>query len=319
MRPERRSQLHSPASLALLLSVVACASPSPEVVRTAIPGTRVAIAVPTGFVVAKRFPGLVSPEASASVMVSETPQPLDQVRAAMTPEALAPREAELQGSEEVTVDGRRSWLYRISASVAPEREIIRWILVTGEGDSSAVIYATAPRSLAKQLEPTLREALLSVTWDADRVLGPWDGLGFRVDEGETLELSDRLPHMVALTKGGHRGALAPDEPLFLAGSSAAEAVISDLADFARRQLQITAELADIEVLTEVSLELDGLPAHEIVASAIDKRTGTPLRIYQMLVVEGVEYFLLQGLVGASHAEAFVAEFGSIARSFRRTP
>jgi len=255
----------------------------------------------------------------ASVMVSEIPQPPDQVRAAMTRKVLAARDADLQRSEEVTVDGRQSWLYQIAAGVAPDREILRLILVTGEDGSSVVIAATAPRSRADQMGPELRDALLSVTWDADRVLGPWDGLGFHVDEGETLKLSDRLPRMVALTKGGHRGALAPDDPLFLAGSSAAASIITDLVGYARQQLQITAEFTDIKVLTESSLTLDGLPAHEIVASAIDRRSGAPARIYQMLVVEGAEYFLLQGMVGATHAEAFLAEFSSIARSFRRTP
>jgi hypothetical protein len=305
--------------LALLWWAVACASPPLDVVRTAIPGTRVAIAVPTGFDVSKQFPGLVRPEALASVMVSEISQPPDEVRAAMTPEALAAREAELQRSEEVTVDGRQGWLYYIAAGVAPDREILRWILVTGEGDSSVVIAATAPRSQANQLGPTLRDALLSVTWDADRVLGPWDGLGFHVDEGESLKLSERLPRMVALTKGGHRGALAPDEPLFLAGSSAAESEITDLVGYAHQQLQITAELVDIEVRTEAPLTLDGLPAYEIVASALDRRSNTPIRIYQVLVVEGAEYFLLQGMVGELQAEVFVEEFAAIARSFRRAP
>jgi len=306
------------ALLSLLALLVACVSPPGEVVRTEILGTRVAISVPTGFIVSKQFPGLVYPLAMASVMVSEIPRPPDQVRAAMTSEALAARGSELLDSEEVSVDGRRGWIHHVADGTTTDREVLRWILVTGENDSSAVIAATAPRSEASLLGPVLRDALLSVTWDNDRVLGPWDGLGFKVDEGETLKLSERLPRMVALTKGGHSGALTPDEPLFLAGSSAAESAITDLAGYAHQQLRITADLVDITSFAETALKLDGLPAYEIVASAIDNRSGTPLRIYQMLVVDGAEYFLLQGMVGASHAEVFVAEFVSIARSFHRT-
>jgi hypothetical protein len=304
--------------LVLMVPVVACVSPPRDVVRTEIPGTRVAIAGPTGFVISKRFPGLVNADALASVMISEIPRAPDQVRNAMTSEELAARGSELLGSEEVSVDGRQAWLYHVAAGSTTDREILRWVLVTGENDSSVVIAATAPRFEASRLGPALRDALLSATWDAGRVLGPWDGLGFQVDEGETLKLSDRLPRMVALTKGGHGGAIAPDEPLFLAGSSAAMSAITDLAGYAHQQLRITAELVDITALSETPLTLDGLPAYEIVASATDNRSQTPLRIYQMLVVDGADYFLLQGMVGASNAEVFVAEFGAIARSFRRT-
>jgi hypothetical protein len=279
----------------------------------------VVLEVPDGFSVSKQFPGLVNQEASASVMVSEIPRPPDQVRAAMTPEALAARGSELLRSEEVAVDGRPGWLHHVVSGSKPDREVLRWVLVTGANDASAVLSATAPRSQASRLEPVLRDVLLNASWDVERVLGPWDGLGFRVDEGETLKLSERLPRMVSLTTGGHRGALAPDEALFLAGSSAAESPIADLAAFARQQLIVTAELVDIAVLAETPLTLDGLPALEIVASATDSDSGTSLRIYQMLVVDGAAYYLLQGMVGAFDAAAFVPEFGSIARSFRRTP
>jgi hypothetical protein len=274
--------------------------------------------VPEGFRVAEQFPGLLGEDALSSVMVNEIPGPVEKVRAGMTERALAARGSQLLRSEPVTVAGREGLLVHVLEEVAPGAELRRWILVFGRADASVVISASTPRVFADRLGETLRDTLLSAEWDPDRVIGPYEGLGFTVAEAGTLKISDRLPSMISFTRGGHRGALAPDEPLFLAGTSVAPDAVTDLEDFARRQLRATGELRDFELLSESSLELGGLPAHELVAAATDRKSGTPLRVYQTLVVDGRRYFLLQGLVGAAGAEEFVPQFREIAHSFHRT-
>jgi hypothetical protein len=134
-----------------------------------------------------------------------------------------------------------------------------------------------------------------------------------------LKISDRLPSMISFTRGGHRGALAPNEPLLLAGSSFARLAVTDLEAFARQRLDEVAELADLGLLSEKALTLGGLPAHELVVAAEDRKTGEPLTVYQALVVDGKRFFLVQGLVGAENAEEFIPQFREIAHSFRRTP
>jgi hypothetical protein len=124
--------------------------------------------------------------------------------------------------------------------------------------------------------------------------------------------------MISFTRGGHRGALEPGEPLLLAGASFAPGAASDLEGFARRRLEDIAELAEPQVLSQQTFELDGLPAHELVVAATDRRTGRPLRVYQALVVDGERFFLVQGLVGEADAEEFLPQFREIAHSFRRT-
>jgi hypothetical protein len=304
-------------SLALLLVVGACASPAPAPDHQGIPGTRVSLVVPDGFAVADRFSGLVGEDAVSLVRVTEIPGPVEEIRAEMTGDGLAARGMELLRSEAVTVDGREGLLVHVRQTVAGA-DLRRWIVVFGAADTSVMIAASTRRAFEDRLGETLRRTLISAKWNPAEILA---GLGFVLVEAGSLKVSDRLPSMISFTRGGHRGALASDEPLFLAfaGSFFAPRAVTDLEDFARRSLDEVAELGEREVLSERSLTLGGLPAHEFVVAASDRRTGTPLQVYQALVVDGDRFFLMQGLVGAGNAEEFIPQFREIAQSFRRTP
>ncbi len=277
------------------------------------------LVVPTGFAVADRFPGLVGEDGASVIMASEIPGPVERIRAGMTAEALAARGIELLRSEAVTVDGRDGLLVHARQAAADGTELRRWIVVFGAGDGSVMLSASTPVDSEDRLGATLRRTLIDAKWNPDEIFDPYARLGFTLEETGSLKISDRLPNMISFTRGGHRGALTPDEPLLLAGASFAPGAASDLEGFARRRLDEVAELADPQFLSERTLELGGLPAHELVVAATDRRTGRSLRVYQALVVDGQRFFLVQGLVGAENAEEFIPQFRKIAHSFRRTP
>jgi hypothetical protein len=279
----------------------------------------VRLVVPDGFAVAKRFPGLVGEDARSSVMVTELPGPVEKIRAGMTTEALAARGMELLRSEEVTVDGRDGLLVHVRQMAASGTDFRRWVVVFGEADASVMLTAATPWTSDDHLGETLRRTLISAKWNPAESLDPYAGLGFTLAEAGSLEISDRLPSMISFTRRGYRGALAPGEPLFLAGSSFAPLTVTDLEGFARRRFDEIAELRDPEILSERSLTLGGLPAHELVVAVTDRKTGVSLRVYQALVVAGDRFFLMQGFVGAGNAEEFMPQFREIAHSFRHTP
>lgn len=317
--PKARERRRAAVALALLLAVGACASPPPEPEHHGIPGTRVSLVVPDGFAVAKRFPGLVGEDAVSSVMVTEIPGPVEKIRSGMTEKALAARGAQLLRSEEVTVDGRDGLLVHMGQEAASGTDFRRWIVVFGTADATVMIAASTPRAFEERLGETLRGTLIGAKWNPAEILDPYAGLGFAVVEAGSLKISHRLPSMISFTRGGTRGELAPDEPLFLAGSSFAPVAVTDLEGFARHRLDEITEFGDPEVLSERSLTLGGLPAHELVVAARDQKTGRPMRVYQAVVVDGNRFFLMQGLVGAGNAEEFIPQFREIASSFRRTP
>jgi len=67
------------------------------------------------------------------------------------------------------------------------------------------------------------------------------------------------------------------------------------------------------------VQLDGLQAYEIVADAADAKTGTAMKLYQVIAQEGEGFFIVQGLVIAGRAPAILPEFKRVTATFRRSP
>lgn len=44
-----------------------------------------------------------------------------------------------------------------------------------------------------------------------------------------------------------------------------------------------------------------------------------MRVYQLVVVEGRQYFLVLGLVGRANADEFLPQFSQVGASLRRVP
>ena len=95
--------------------------------------------------------------------------------------------------------------------------------------------------------------------------------------------------------------------------------IGDLEAFSRRRINRIRQVADLKDLSGRSRTVDGLPAYELVATASDRRTGAPLRVYQLMISDGNGYFLAQGLVGISRGDALLPEFRRISESLKRAP
>lgn len=67
------------------------------------------------------------------------------------------------------------------------------------------------------------------------------------------------------------------------------------------------------------LTMGGLKAWELLADAKDVKSGTPIRLYQVIAPdEGGGYFIVQGLVGMDRAAEILPELRRVTASFRRT-
>ena len=71
-------------------------------------------------------------------------------------------------------------------------------------------------------------------------------------------------------------------------------------------------------LERVARALDGADAYEMITDAVHTESGTPLRVYQVVIAEGSHYLLVQGYVGADRAAELIPAFQAVARSLRRT-
>ncbi|HEX7242377.1 MAG TPA: hypothetical protein VF263_18965 [Longimicrobiaceae bacterium] len=283
--------------------------------RTRVPGTLVSIEPPPGFTPAQQFAGFQKPAAGASIMVTTVPVPVRFLRQGMTAEELATQGVELVSSEPVGVDTGEAVLLHGRQRVAG-RPFLKWMLVLGDQQSAHLVVGIYPADLADSLGGPVRRAVLSArAVDASR--DPFEGLSFRFDPGDRLKPAPRFGNVLALTLTGSTSQGEPGDPYYLAGTSISPVAVDDLKRRAEQRARQTATVENLRNLQGQELRVDGLHAYEIVADGNDQRSGTPLKLYQVMALEGGNYYLFHGRVGADRAAEYLPEFRRITGSFRR--
>jgi hypothetical protein len=299
----------------LVAAAVALVAASAAAEPTRVVGTTVSLQPPDGFVASTQFPGFQQTAAAASIVVTEMPAPAAEVSAGFTKAGLAKRGVNLVGSEPVTVSGRDAQLMRVTQMV-DGKQFQKWIVLLGDGARSVLITASYPTS-AKALREPLKQAVLSAIWSPDLAVGPFDGLSFRISEGERLKLAGRAGNMLLLTENGAKPPVAAGAPFAIAGASVGDAAAGNVEAFARARIMQINTLADVTNLKGDARPIDGLSAYELTGDAVDSKTGTPIAIYQLIIADQRQYFIVQGLVARPRGAELLPQFRAIGESLRR--
>lgn len=298
------------AALASLCAYAATAAP------VAVPGTKVAIEPPPGFELAKQFPGFIREDVTASIVVTEMPAPVAEIKKAMNEKDLASKGMTLIKSETVQHQGKDALLTHVSQT-ASGMEFLKWMLITGEANATTLVVGTFRKETESELSSPMRSAVLSTSIGAAGAKDVFEGLLFRVEASGKLKIAARMSNMLLLNESGTTAPVAPDAPLYVIGSSMGATDIGDLPAFAQARAEKTAQIKDVRNIKGQAIKLDGLDAYELLADATDRKSGKALRFYQVIAPEAGNYFIAQGMVGAPRAEEFVPEFQRITNSFKR--
>lgn len=296
--------------LGLILSVATQAAP------TLVPGTQVTLDPPEGFAPADRFPGFQKPEAAASVMVTELPAPVAQLRQAMTAEGLATRGLTLISSDSVQVNGVDSLLLQVSQT-ANGMDFLKWMLITGDDKQTVMVVATFPKEAAAQFSDPMRQSVLSMTRDANAKVDPWDGLQYRVAPAAPLKFVKRISNSVMYNESGTLAGSGPGEAIYIVGSSVADPGLADLKGFSEKRAAGVTQVKDLEKIKGRKVKVDGMEAYELVADAKDARTEAPVKLYQTIAKEPGGYYIFLGAVGAKKGDAMVKAFRAATATFKR--
>ncbi|MCM2314915.1 MAG: hypothetical protein NDJ92_07175 [Thermoanaerobaculia bacterium] len=282
-----------------------------------VAGTKVWLEPPAGFAAESQFPGFRNVDSGATIMVTEVPGPIDRLRSGMTKSGLAGRGMTLVETSDVKIGDHDAQLLLVSQSAAGV-VFEKWIVVFGTSTDSVFIVATYPERSAKTFREPMKKAVLSARWSLGAQIGQFDGLPFRVRESAGLKIANRVSNLLILTEGGVEGTVAPNDPLLVVGASISEVDLRDLEAFSETRLQQIEQITGVKNVTGSATRVDGLSAYEIVAEAVDAKSATPLKVYQLVVADGRRYFLAQGLVGATRAEEFLSQFREVSNSLRRS-
>ena len=301
------------------LAFAAAIALSPLVVAApvAVPGTTVTLDAPTGFVAAERFPGFQREDLGASIMVTELPAPADDMKKAMTKDALASRGMTLHSAQTVKVGGVESVLLHVSQT-ANGMEFLKWMLVTGDPSQTVMVVGTFPKAAEAAASDPVRKAVLSTTRDASAKADPWAGLPFRIEPTAKLKLARRITNMLVLTQSGTVGpGGSPGDPVYVVGESVSNVASTDVEALSRTRLSQTAQIKDLRNVEGRNLTVGGLGAYELVADATHVQTGDAVRVCQTIALDGRGYVIFLGIVGSALADTYLPEFRSVTASFRR--
>jgi hypothetical protein len=302
-------------ALAFLLSLAApavvAAQPQP------VPGTRVTLQPPEGFIPGERFTGFQRAEARASIMVVQLEAPFTEMEGRLTDEAFASQGMRVRSSEQVSVDSLRGRLVAVTQEAGGET-FDKWALMFGDSSVTVIVTATFPQSSSASLSEPIKRAVLTARLGDHMPADPLAGLNFRIDAGSRLRIATRVGNTLLLNESGELPNPSPAAPFLVVGASVSQVDLGDLEAFARRRITQTTNFSQVSNITGSAVSIDGSTGYELFADGVHTESSTPVKLYQVVVAEGNHYHLIQASAGLESAAEFIPQFQAIARTLRRT-
>jgi hypothetical protein len=305
----------------LLFLPISFANPSslafaqPKLVK--VPGTKASLVPPASLKPTDRFPGFMDDETSSSIVITEIPAPYSEMTAGFTKEALATKGMNLLSKKEISLDGRPGVLLHVGQE-ARSTAFLKWMVITGSEKETLLVTATFPEEMKAQFSSVMEQSALSVKWDAEAKIDPLDGLNYSFEDDPSLKLAKRFSNMVMFTKDGALAGKPTNDPFFIIGSSVSQEIISDLGKFAEAQLKEIDKVTGVSIKKQSDVTISGLSGAEIIAEGKwSDAPNAPVIVYQVILLDGGNYFIMQGWAPREEQEKYLAAFTRIAKSFRK--
>jgi hypothetical protein len=284
----------------------------------AVPGTQTSLRPPAGFVLAERFTGFQGPEATYSIMVTEMPgAPIAALLEGMTTSRMAAQGMTLIFSRAQKIGGREARLMQVEQTAAGT-VFVKWLLIIGTEKQSVMVVGTVPKTAAAEMGPAITNALLTTSWTSSPSTPSFEGLSYRVSSTPALTITFRMGNMLALTENGSFPVTDPTRALYIVAPSYSTLAIPDLRAFAEARARQIDTLTGVVVLEGRAVMLGDLAAYELQADGIHVKTGTAVRVYQVIAPDEGGYIVIQGLVGKARAAEMLPEFRRVTATFRTT-
>ena len=307
----------------LLAACWALSMPIAQAVETRVPGSRVIIDVPRGFVSAKKFTGLEHPDGTAFIVTELPKDVLDEMRAKSALETLATRANILRAKPLALQRSDRYLAFEGEYEVPGYSKGSRFMLITADGKSTTLVMADTPRAPpgSRRVQRTdVLHALSSVTTAntaapaAKRFslgyLGPFRFAGNIIGAISMYNLDGKL--------AGDASKPIRAAPVLIVMLPMNDQVVDDVKSVAREMLLKAKGRTNVEIKEEKSAVLDGVKAIEQVALATDALTSEQIGVYSVIAAaRGGGFIYLEGSAPIQEFKRLLPEFRKIAASFRR--
>lgn len=257
-------------------------------------------------------PGFQDRAAKASILILEMPKPaFQEIATHFAPEELQKQGVTVEERRDVELaDGVKALLlkgYQTVGAVA----LKKWILVAGGKEQTGMVTVQFPEAAsATYPDKAVEEALKSVVFRAppstQELLAR---LPFSLGDLEGYSVLKVLGTSAVLLTKSEKGEPDPDsQSFFIVAAGPGEIREDEREAVAKRAVSSVPGIKELRVDRGGPLRIGGQPGFEVIASALDMKSGKPVKVAQWLRFGRSGYLRM---VGVTPAENFDADFGAM--------
>ncbi|MDQ0505202.1 hypothetical protein [Xanthobacter agilis] len=264
-------------------------------------GAVVGLAPPPGMVESTTFSGFEDRAHNASILIVDMPpEAYGQLEGGFSDAALAAKGITVESRGPFAISGAKGYLVTGTQTAGPFR-VRKWVLLAGTDLVTALVTVQVAETDAATLpDAEVRAALASLAFrspESQVAALPFtltDLAGFRVVRtfgGSTVMLTDGPKNVI-------EGA---EQPYFVVSVAVGAPREDERRQFALRALSTLSGLKDMRLERAEPLRISQVPGFEVMAQAVDAKTGEPVKIIQWLRFGQTGHMRM---VGISKVDAF---------------
>ena len=277
-----------------------------------VSGTKCSLIPPNGFVAATTFSGFQNAETGASIMINEIPAPYQSLVDGFTAEALKSKGMTLIKKQTIDFNGSKATLINITQP-ANGTTYLKQMLVFGDTKGTVLVNGIYPEA-SKDLEPKIKNALLSTVYNNLQNDNPLEAASFTIDIKDTeFKLIKYISGSLLYSTDGK---IPTEKPTLIVGNSIAKVSTQNQKKYSEERLKKLPG-GELNVINEINeITIDNLKGFEIVANRKTKDDKIELVYQVMLFNESGDYYIIVGQTQEDFKK-YLESFKKITKTFKR--
>lgn len=281
-----------------------------------VEGSKISIVPPSGFIVANNFDGFQQLGTNSSIMVTEIPGPYSKVADGLTKENLKAQGVILESTDNVVVNGKTGKFLR-GRQIAYGSMFNKYVLVFGDENSTIMLNGMHPLELKDELELELKNALLSVVYDEDKIIDAEGSVNYEVDvDGTKFKFAKMISNSLIYTGDGIIPTQSADKAAFMVATSLGKVEIDDKKLFSINRIMMYPTVEDLSIDDITAVTIDDISGYQIVARGTNEKTGKAKLVFQIILFSDNLYYMMIGQAEDDFEENVIL-FKSISKTFKR--
>lgn len=279
-----------------------------------IKGTKVSLIAPNGFTDGLNFFGLQQTESGSSIMILDIPGPYSETSKGITKENMLSKGVEVKKIENLTINSLPA-IFVTGTQNAYGNIYTKYIFVFGTDNETIMINGVFPKNL-KKVGDEIRKSMLTVFYEADKKINPFDALDYSIDVSETkLKFGKSISNAIVFSVDGQVPTASSDKTNIIVAKSFSEITTEDKKLFCMNRLkQIPIEIENIEYTNEITI--DGISGYEIYAKGKNKKSDETENIYQVILFSDNLYYIIFGTTN-DESDKSIGEIKKAVKTFKR--